>query len=99
MNSKPVKRWLQLPALRDEALSVELRQFDPYDIMGYVAFAAALTNMIASISGAYVAYDMLLSVSLVLGLLSFFNWRSLLGKTAPVLVVVHVVGLHVIRIL
>ncbi|WP_228241571.1 hypothetical protein [Porphyrobacter sp. GA68] len=94
MSSRPVSEWLRPSTLRDEKLSAELHRFDPYDIMGYVAFAAALTNMIGSISGANVAYDMLLSISLVGGLLSYINFHGVLSKAALVLTLLQLVSLQ-----
>lgn len=98
MGPAPNLRRREVPSLRDDALSAELHQFDPYDIMGYGAFVAASSNIVASILGEDFAYEMLLSASLVLGLLSFFNWGGLLGKAALVLMAAHIIALHIVRI-
>lgn len=85
--------------LRDEKLSAELRQFDPYNAMGYIALAATLSNIVVSIVVPYRTYDNLLSVSLVLGLLSLLNRRGPLGAAAVAIAVAHLVALYALQII
>lgn len=88
---------LRLP--RDEGLCAELRQFDPYNVMGYIALAAVLGSIVVSLVVPYRTYDELLSVSLVLGLLSFLNRPGPLGAAAVVITATHLMVLHALQLI
>lgn len=83
----------ELRFLRDDKLCAELRRFDPYNVMGYIALAAALSSIFVSLVVPYRSYDDLLSVSLVLGVLSFLNRPGLLGAAAVVITAAHLTAL------
>lgn len=82
----------------DEDLTRQLHRLDPYDVMGYLALAATLANIAVSAIMPYYAFDVLISISFIFGVLSILNWGSLVGKLAVGLMICHAVVLHILRV-
>lgn len=98
MNRNFLRNFLEFRILRDDDLTQQLRRIDPYDVMGYVAFAASLVNVTTSIVTPYYTHDFLLSLTLLLGTLSILNRNGIAAKAALAIMLVHVLATHALRV-
>lgn len=98
MTRRFLSRWRAAGSAGDKDLTRQLHRLDPHDVMGYLALAATLGNIAVSAIMPYYAFDVLISVSFIFGVLSILNWGSLAGILAVGLMICHVVVLHILRV-
>lgn len=84
---------------QDEEVRGELERIDPHDLFGFISLGSTIINVVYSLLHNFYTFDVLISISFILGLLSVLHKNSRMGKISIVVLVIHLGAIGLLRLL